>query len=222
METPLFRRGVSFCGAGEGAPCADANVLRAAAHNAYARCMKRFLSVVLFCLCWVGAAHAEIYRWIDAEGNVVYSDQKPPPGVPAQKVELQPLPTVPAAPQPQPPMGRSSESGAPAQTQATIKIVSPQNEQAVRANNGDVTVSMQASPALAKGRLVDLYVDGASAYRGAKTSVVLRNLDRGQHRLYAELIGASGRTLYRSEPVTFYVLRHSVLFKKPSAPAAAQ
>jgi hypothetical protein len=42
----------------------------------------------------------------------------------------------------------------------------------------------------------------------------LSNLDRGAHHAYVVLIDAQGQVLRRSEAIMFYVLRHSILFKK--------
>ena len=168
-----------------------------------------------------GVADAQIYSWTDAQGNVVFSDQKPPPGVTSRTVDLQPLPTVPAAPAAPSPAtggGLSQNNAAPAAAQArpVLQIVSPGNEQGVRANNGDVTFNLKVSPALGQGQALNLYLDGKSAYVGSSLSIQLSNLDRGAHHAYVVLVDAQGQVLRRSEAITFYVLRHSILFKKPS------
>jgi hypothetical protein len=197
---------------------ADECGLRAVARSAYARCMQRLLLLMIACLCLPGVADAQIYSWTDAQGNVVFSDQKPPPGVTSRSVELQPLPTVPAAPAaPSPAAGglsRNNAAPAAAQARPVLQIVSPGNEQGVRANNGDVTFNLKLSPALGKGQALNLYLDGKSAYVGGSLSIQLSNLDRGAHHAYVVLIDAQGQVLRRSEAITFYVLRHSILFKK--------
>lgn len=47
------------------------------------------MTLLLAVLAVSGAASAEIYRWVDANGRVQYSDQ-PPPGVKADKVTSSP------------------------------------------------------------------------------------------------------------------------------------
>lgn len=180
--------------------------------------MQRLLFLMFVCLCLPGVADAQIYSWTDAQGNVVFSDQKPPPGVASRSVDLKPLPTVPAAPAAtNPATGGLPQNAAPAvaATQPVLQIVSPKNEQGVRANNGDVTFSLKVAPALGKGQSLNLYLDGKSAYVGRSLSVPLTNLDRGAHHAYVVLIDAQGQVRRRSKAITFYVLRHSILFKKP-------
>ena len=50
--------------------------------------MQPIAALVLFLLS-LGVAQAEVYRWVDSQGRVQYSDQ-PPPGVNAQKVTAKP------------------------------------------------------------------------------------------------------------------------------------
>ena len=52
------------------------------------------LLLVLGLLVSLAATATEIYRWIDADGNVVFSDT---PIEGAEKIEIAPLPTLPAA-----------------------------------------------------------------------------------------------------------------------------
>lgn len=179
--------------------------------------MQRLVLFLVVCLALPAAVGAQIYSWTDAQGNVVYSDQKPPPGVAAHTIELKPLNTVPAAPAPAPNSGATVPQSAPpaAQTKPVLRIVSPQNEQGIRANNGDITVKLQVSPGLGKGQALHLYLDGKLVHAGRSLDVPLKNLDRGAHHAYVVLTDAQGQVLRRSEAITFYVLRHSILFKKP-------
>jgi hypothetical protein len=184
--------------------------------------MQRLLLFLVACLALPAAVGAQIYSWTDAQGNVVYSDQKPPPGVASHTVELKPLTTVPAAPAstPAPNSGTAApQNSTPSAVQAkpVLRIVSPKNKQGVRANNGDITVKLRVSPQLAKGQALHLYLDGKLVHAGRSLDVPLSNLDRGAHHAYVVLTDAQGQVLRRSEAITFYVLRHSILFKKPGA-----
>ncbi|MFA5826050.1 MAG: DUF4124 domain-containing protein [Gallionellaceae bacterium] len=64
--------------------------------------MKLRYILVLWCLCYIGWAQAEIYKRIDAEGHVTYSST---PLKGAKKLHLEPLSTMP----PPPPRARNSE-----------------------------------------------------------------------------------------------------------------
>ncbi len=47
--------------------------------------MTRFLALLMALLCLPSVAQAELYRWVDKEGKVHYTDAPPPPG--ARQVE---------------------------------------------------------------------------------------------------------------------------------------
>lgn len=51
----------------------------------------------LACLLLAAPALAVTYKWVDANGRVVYSDQPPPPGIKAEIVTAVPPPADPAA-----------------------------------------------------------------------------------------------------------------------------
>lgn len=187
--------------------------------------MKRYLLAIAFlCLSAPALGATQIYSWTDAQGNTVYSDQKPPSGVSSHSVKLKPLTTVPAKSFGQAPGSTPATSaeqpGHAAPMQRELRIVSPHNEQAIRANNGDISVTVQIQPPLASGQSLRLYLDGKPRYVGRETSIPLSNIDRGEHQVYVILIDAGGQVLRRSKAVTFYVLRHSILFKKPTGAVA--
>jgi hypothetical protein len=52
-----------------------------------------FLALVLS----TAAAHAQVYRWVDAKGTVHYSNAPPPPGVKAVQLPIDAKPGVPSA-----------------------------------------------------------------------------------------------------------------------------
>ena len=53
--------------------------------------------LVLLLLLAATAAHAQVYRWVDAKGTVHYSDAPPPAGVKAQKLPIEAKPGLPSA-----------------------------------------------------------------------------------------------------------------------------
>jgi hypothetical protein len=183
--------------------------------------MQRLLLFLVVCLALPAAVGAQIYSWTDAQGNTVFSDQKPPSGVASHPVELKPLNTVPAAPVPNS-GAQAAPRSAPAVTEQIkpkLRIVSPENEQALRANDGNITIKLQVSPELAKGQALQLYLDGKVVYVGRSLDVRQQNLDRGAHHAYVVLTDVQGQVLRRSKAITFYVLRRSILFKKPAGSA---
>jgi hypothetical protein len=94
-----------------------------------------------------------------------------------------------------------------------LDIVDPAEWGTVFNNNGDVLVRATVVPDLAAGDQVELLVDGLSA---APPSAVLEfplsGLTRGQHRLQARVIDATGNVGSVSPSSTFYVFQASRLF----------
>ncbi len=108
---------------------------------------------------------------------------------------------------------------APARLQAadasSIQILSPVNDQALRSNNGAVTVLLAVRPALQAGRQVQLVLNGEPVGPPAEQlRFDLTGLSRGAHQLLARLVDARGQVLSVADPVEFHLLRHSKLFRQ--------
>lgn len=150
-------------------------------------------------------AIAEIYKYTDAQGNTVFTNQ-PPEGISVDRVELPPANTVniqtPPAPPPLP--GREQAGQAPYQS---LTITGIPDEAALRANNGTFVVSAELDPPLQRGHLLRFVLDGIpQAAAGSATSLQLNNVERGEHRLQIEVL-SNGRVIQRSEPERFTVQR---------------
>ncbi len=164
------------------------------------------------------SASAEIYKYYDADGKVVFSDKKNPAGK-EEVVELLPPPVM----DPQKPSIRLEKSApraaveddGPEDLYRELKIVSPSSEASVRSNSGFVTVKIQTDPPLdvGIGDVIRLYLDGEPVAQGASLDISLENLDRGEHRISAELLNSEGEVLLDTPEQRFYLQRASVLFK---------
>lgn len=179
----------------------------------------------MLCGCLVPAlASAAIYKWVDSNGNVVFSDQ-PHPG--AKKVELPPISTFSDG-------GATQKSAAPPSFGTKKKpsavydhfvIVKPTREETLRNNAGTVDVQLSLLPELRDGDKIILTLDGKPQGQGIQsTRFVLKNLDRGTHVLSASIVDSGGRSLITAPSVTFYLHKASALFpnrRNPSPPPAA-
>jgi len=152
----------------------------------------------------LGAADA-MYKWVDAQGNVHYSD-KPAPG--ATKIDVPKArtftPPPVAAPEGNSSNARQNQPRQPrAPTSYSIGINSPQDQETLW-NVSSVTISASVSPALRSGDSVNFTLDGASkTVTGTSASF---DVDRGEHTATASINGASAS-------VTFFVQKTSS--KKP-------
>ncbi len=160
-------------------------------------------------------AAEEIYRWVDDNGNQVYSDQ---PGENAEKIELQKSMTYSPVQIPEitdSPTTDEQESSEEAESAPNykLKIVSPEDDAGIRVNNGNVMVNLQILPALVteRGDLIQLYLDGLpSGMPLAQLNFMLENLDRGTHKLSAAVLNVSGEVVAQSETITFHLQRTSL------------
>ncbi|UJS25507.1 DUF4124 domain-containing protein [Thiothrix winogradskyi] len=155
------------------------------------------------------SVQAEIYRWVDAAGNTVYGDN-PPKQSAAKPVDL-PMLTVADSPAPAPAAKLDAAPAAEEEAYTDFAITSPSADEAIRANEGNVTVSVSLKPALKPGDSVALYLDSKQVGSGASLSFALTEVERGEHSVFAVLSNAEGDIIQNTEPVTFSVLRHSAL-----------
>ena len=162
----------------------------------------RLFLLLLCCLAATAVMGDDLYKWVDAQGNVHYSD-KPQPG--AQKLTLPKAATYTA------PVSADQAAQAPDQpapTPASItrfEIVSPQQDETLW-NTQNVTVSLAVDPALQSGDTVTITLDGVTKGPLEGLSAEFTDLDRGAHTITAVLQTADGVTK-TAKQVTFYIQR---------------
>ncbi|TER22644.1 DUF4124 domain-containing protein [Pseudomonas aeruginosa] len=166
----------------------------------------RILGALLLCLAC--AAQAGVYTYIDAEGNRVYTDQ-PPSGRKAQRVELAPGNSV------APPGIRYRPPAAPLEVKPPayqlLRILFPEPDATLRANSGDVIVTVTSEPALLPGHRYRLPLDGKPAGVPGRSPVFpLKNLDRGTHQVAVEIIDGDGMTVESTPSQPFHLHRVSI------------
>ena len=165
-------------------------------------------------------SHAAIYKIVDEDGNVSYTDVAP---TEVQKqsstaVEMNvvntfkdPLNSVAADP---------LEDDAPAAEGYTaLAIVAPADETSVRANAGNVTLRAQLTPALQPGHHVRFFLDGKPVGTVAAPSLTIENVDRGTHTVAAVVIDAQGKPLRDSQTTRFTLQRASVAKRAAPPPS---
>ena len=176
------------------------------------------LMVLLLGLLATGAAHAQAYKWTDADGVVHYSD-RPQPG--AQEVDLGQY----SAPQgnslarkPLPRRASTAEQDAAATFRyESLQVASPAAEETLWNIGAVLNVSLALSPGLQSGHRVQAYFDG-TPLEAAGLSFQLEGVYRGEHNLQAEVVDETGTVLIRSQPTRFYVQQTSVLRPQATTP----
>ena len=175
------------------------------------------MRVILFTLmsvaCAAVAFSATVYRWVDENGVVHYSDQ---PHENAEKVTVSAPQTYSAPRVPNVP-GSSSQPKKSATAAYTCSITQPANEDTFP-NVTTVITTAQSNPPPVQGDKLVLMFDGltVSNFPPGGGAFQLTNLDRGTHTLQAQVQDSSGKVVCQSPSVSFTVLQPSVL--NPSNP----
>ncbi len=152
-----------------------------------------------------------VYKWVDDQGNVHYSDH-PRPG--AEKVQLPKTQTYQPpslADMPTPAAAASTE--APTAGHQQLSIASPVS-QATLWYVDEVPVSVNLTPPLRSGDTLTYHLDGQSIGPTTESTVTFKNIPRGEHSVSVTLNAANGAT-QSAGPVTFYVQQKSILSHKP-------
>ena len=166
--------------------------------------------------------HAEIYKVIDKDGNVVFTDVPPKdksaPVTLSQPNQYSNSDTAPAPPPTVVLTPDTDSEEAEAISYEGLEIVSPLNDAAVRENAGNVVIQVTMEPQYdpTSGYQVQLMMDGELVSTAYSTQHRLENVDRGTHVIVANLIDELGRVVATSAPSTFHLLRYSALNVRPN------
>ena len=166
----------------------------------------KYLSLITILFLASSANAHQLYRHVGPNGEVYFTDQPSPDSVP---VKISPVNVQPALPSPV----TSPETEKPEATPASYKyfnILSPTEDQGVRANNGHVIVNLSLQPALKPGHAIKLKMDGEDGKlikSGESLTIDFFNVSRGLHTIQAFVLDGNGNMLMHAGPVSFHVLR---------------
>lgn len=169
------------------------------------------------------SVHAErLYKWKDAKGVTQYGD-KPPANVRAQPLVLPKITVIDNYAEQWKPLDfKDTKVKKQAQTQAKtssiytkLAFLAPKANQAIRANNGDVSAIVSIKPPLKNGDQLIFSIDGKALPKSTSRTANFANLERGNHNIGVKIVDKDGKTL-KSSSVGFNVLRASSLGKTNS------
>ncbi|MFD2231962.1 DUF4124 domain-containing protein [Alkalimarinus sediminis] len=175
-------------------------------------------SILLSALVALSApTHADIYKSVNDEGVVEYSDQ-PREGSEKIKVKNPQSITLPKAADVFSSDGSSTDTTADSGAlYQRVTITQPANESAFNSGNGLVSVSSETTPALQPGHSLQLVMDGTPYNSNTSGSFGLSNVDRGTHQLQVNVIDSEGKTIISSDVTTFTLHRPQAPRKTPRA-----
>ena len=154
------------------------------------------------------AAATEIYKWIDEDGVVHFSDQ---PREGAERVQLPEANVTRSPAQGLPGNGDADSEQQPAQSfnYESLEVTAPAAEETLWNIEGVLNVSLALTPGLQAGHQVRVYHNGEPQLVGG-TSFQLQEVWRGVHNIQAEVVYASGKLRIRSAPKRFYVQQSTI------------
>ena len=162
---------------------------------------------------------ADIWKVVDEDGNVTYTDQPPKDGAaPMDLPELSVIETdykdtkMPVA-------AGEEEVVAPTTRELRkiyrdFRITRPIAEETFWGTANQVVVTWGSKTPLTPDLSVRLFVDGTVQNASAAGGVSL-SLDRGEHVVFAELRDSRNRRIMRTGSVTFFIKQNSANFNRP-------
>ena len=150
------------------------------------------------------SSHAGLYKGLDADGNVVYSDK---PFDNAEVLTPPPI-TIVDAPRIKPEPVAEKEETVEKETKYTrFSISSPKNDATIW-NESQLMVTTKITPALntALGHTTWLIMDGKALVKKNKsTSLLIGRADRGTHTIQAQVRDRKGKILKRTKSITVHI-----------------
>lgn len=182
--------------------------------------MRYLLLVIgLLALCSGAVSAQSIYKTVDEQGRVSYSD-KPPANRNAESEEEQAaeLPPVNAIPeQPIERRGERSQRDRDAQTpDYQVRVINPTPESSVPPGQRDLSIVATLNQRLEPEHELVYYMDGERLAQTREQQFLVKQIYRGSHIITVQVVDGDGRVLARSEPVRVHVHRPSV-FNRPGS-----
>ncbi len=152
-----------------------------------------------------------IYKTVDDEGRVTYSDQPPKQSQQAESPELPPLNSVPEQ-RPSPSRNKAERATeSEPEVQYTIELMAPQPDAHLTPEQRDLPISVYLDPALQPEHTLIYYLDDEPVAETRSLQHTVQEIYRGTHTVQVEVLDAQGQTLSSSDSVTIHVHRPSLL-----------
>ena len=157
------------------------------------------------------AASADVWRWVDENGVVHFSDT---PVEGAERIDVSESSRTTGARvfTPAPQFAPDAEPAPEVQEEfryESLTVVSPAAEETLWNIEGTMSVSLAVTPGLQSGHQVRVYFDGEPRMVNS-TSFTINEVFRGVHNIQAEVLDETGKLMIRSQPNRFYVQQTTV------------
>jgi len=166
---------------------------------------KLLFTILSFSLAF--SASADIYRIVDEEGKVTFTDKPPHDAPTKEKVHL-PTANIQPALKTIPTVKTVQEE---IEGYQKIAILTPTHDMTIPPGHETLTVQVGLSPALKRGHFVQLIFDGNPL--GSPTAATSFNIDsliRGEHSIQIQIVDSKQKIIGTSNTNTIHVKRGSI------------
>ena len=151
-------------------------------------------------------ATAEIYKTVDKNGRVTYTDV-PPANTEAKPLELKTinsLPTPAVIPNTTPTNAGTNNQAPP---EYNVQILAPENGTTLMADERSVSVSISLNQNLNNGDLFAYKLDGDILTTTQDMTYTITEPPRGEHSVTVDVVDPNGKSLAQSNAITLLVMR---------------
>jgi len=174
--------------------------------------LKRLITLLTLATLSTGVLSAEkkkLYKWVDENGNVHYSDE---PHKGAEVLEIKEVPTI----KMNTPKIQATGLEAldikedPDDFQggySVARLSEPLDESVVRNNAGAITLTAQLTPSLSESHTIRFFLDGRPVSQDPKAlSVTIEKQNYGEHSAYFVVLNRKGKQVLVSKTSHFNLL----------------
>ena len=147
---------------------------------------------------------AEVYKTIDEDGNVTFTDS-PPKNMPAEKIKLKETNTQPPVEfRSRPTQNNEAEEAG----EYDLHIINPVKEQQMGPTQMSLPISVETSRPLEEGHFFQILLNGASHGPATQSSKLsLTNVGHGRKQVAVSIVDSEGSVIETSESFTLFAIR---------------
>jgi hypothetical protein len=172
--------------------------------------IKKITFYVLLGFVFNVCAAAKIYKYVDEDGTIHYSEVKP--FADAKEADIKASITVVDSLQVEPRSTRKRLEHKVKQEAAKVDsftMTSPEPGSTLRGTGGNVLASVSVE-SVASNHRINFFLDNVSRGKVKSNSQLIGDVERGEHTIYATLIDVNTRAVIKTTPtITFYLMQNS-------------
>lgn len=171
--------------------------------------MKKYWSLLILftCISLSAAEKKKLYKWIDENGNVHYTDE---PRKGAEEITIKEVPAIKMKPVTIPNLGQTAPGNSqsnPVVSYQNLTLLEPQNDGVVRNNAGAVTLTAQIEPDLMPEHSIRFFLDGKPVDSDPRIlTVTVTEVSYGSHSASFVVLDKDGKQISSSKVNSFHLL----------------